>query len=661
MNTDRFITVDLETTMLDGDPDYLNPHNKAVLYGWREKGWRKGEPGTETALHRVLNNDGGVLIGHNLPFDLGYLLRDGWVTESKLAKDWQIWDTQLAEYILTGQQSKFISLEDLAAKYKIPFKKDDYVRECFKKGVVPEIKKLRAYCQEDCEVTEKIAEEQMAAAIRCDQMPLIQTQMTMRIVTAIMRLNGMKIDKNALEDCKDKCQNACASNELEVILGTSDIADKLGDNRINALELLKPPQLQTFLWGGNVKQRTRITTSEVYKSGPHKGQPKMRWANVEYKFDGYAASWATCAHTTEADTLRELLVALKTVGTTAASEVSKVLKSIINYREAKKILSTYVMPTEASLLTRGRVHPTIHMTSTNTGRTSCASPNLQNVPVDSFGNYRRALTADAGWKLLEFDYSQLEVIVAAFLSGDKVLLADIKYKDMHAELFKDVHRRYPSHEERRDFKRAVFAAFYGAGPATLAEQGNMTIPTAREFLRAFHSRYERYHTWKCETKTYCSDYGAHTGDRVDGVQVKKCYWKSPTNRVYTFKQIVGRNYRTKEKEARWSDQQIANYPVQGTATADIVPMMLCMAWRALRNKYDTDKLRFLMTVHDSLLVEYKHETDDEVMDFIKEVRELLSQVVVQFKGVFNVDVGGIEFKVGCKQGYNWEDMEEIDE
>lgn len=658
----HIITLDLETTIVDGSPDYIHTANEILCVEWKCSDWTHHDRGTQEGLIHMLRTGSGLLIGHNLPFDIGWMLSRKWVTEESLAKGWTIWDTQLAHYLLTGHEGKFASLELVAQHHALPFTKDEGVKAAFASGTTIDKKKLADYCHQDVLVTEKIAQLQMAEAEERGMLPLLLSQMEMRLVTTVMRVTGMKIDGEALRECGTSCKDVMLDADIDAALYTATLADEYGIPFLTRLNALKPPQLHTMLWGGINKHQERVTLPDRYKTGPRKGECKTKLVTNEVKFAGLKAVSSRIPsdvpENTEADTLRAIIAELRpTPGVLSLKRevtLMKLLEKVLVYREAKKIHSTYVLPTEAKLATYGRVHPTIHMTSTNTGRTSCADPNLQNVPVGSFGNYRRALVADQGYTLVEFDYSQLEVVVAALLSKDKSLAADVLHNDMHSELYKDVYGHLPSADERRNFKRVVFAAFYGAGAKTLAEHGDISRGAANKFLRAFQERYPDYHAYKGRIKQWCEANGVMTEKRVLGIQMKECPWKSPTGRVYTFKQTAGEDYKTKEVVARWSDQQIANYPVQGTATADIVPMMVGYTWRTIRRLYTTAEVQFIMSVHDSLLVEV---LNNNAMITAK-VRELLSNVPVLMMDTFGIDVGELKFEVGMKSGKNWEDMKE---
>ena len=111
-----------------------------------------------------------------------------------------------------------------------------------------------------------------------------------------------------------------------------------------------------------------------------------------------------------------------------------IISEIVNYRELQKLLSTYIDAIPPLLDDNSRLHTHFIQTGTTTGRFSSANPNLQNIPIRSeLGRaVRNGFVASEGHLLLSFDYSQIELRVAAILSGDKYLTQIFKEgKDAH--------------------------------------------------------------------------------------------------------------------------------------------------------------------------------------------------------------------------------------
>jgi len=106
-----------------------------------------------------------------------------------------------------------------------------------------------------------------------------------------------------------------------------------------------------------------------------------------------------------------------------------VSKALLEFRGAKQQLSFFIDGWKPFLVD-GRIHPSFKLHGTVTGRPSCEHPNLQQVPRDR--RIRSLITAPPGWTLLEADLSQIEMRIAAELSGDEVLIdAFDKGVDVH--------------------------------------------------------------------------------------------------------------------------------------------------------------------------------------------------------------------------------------
>ena len=122
-------------------------------------------------------------------------------------------------------------------------------------------------------------------------------------------------------------------------------------------------------------------------------------------------------------------------------DLHPIINEIFSYRELQKLLSTYIDSIPKLLDKEGRLHATFIQTGTTTGRISSQNPNLQNIPIrtELGRNIRNAFTASSGYKLVAFDYSQIEIRVIAFLSRDEKLIENFKEGgDIHAKVASEV-------------------------------------------------------------------------------------------------------------------------------------------------------------------------------------------------------------------------------
>jgi hypothetical protein len=338
-----------------------------------------------------------VLVAHNIAFDLHYLIGDigveGLECYGQTAIiDWlydnAIWDTMLAEYILSGQRSNTsrrgaLSLDTVATLFGGTVK-DSRMKEYWDAGVcTTEIPKeeILPYLEDDVKNLRIIYEAQLEEAKRLGMLPLIQSQMRARLVTLLMEFNGMHFD---LKECYYqtvglKKKEALYSERCKRVMGKA-----VGEAWLPQITPDSATQLRAILFGGVIKLDGReVVLGEdgepvVYKSGAKKGQQKTRKTKVEVSVEGrYDPLSAEVPQTkggawsTESEVLRGLV---------ASHPEDAFLGELQKYRDVKKQLSTYfeghsqlVWPT-ASL-----IHGKINHCRTTTGRLSSSSPNLQNI------------------------------------------------------------------------------------------------------------------------------------------------------------------------------------------------------------------------------------------------------------------------------------------
>ncbi|MEK7554260.1 MAG: DNA polymerase, partial [Patescibacteria group bacterium] len=169
-------------------------------------------------------------------------------------------------------------------------------------------------------------------------------------------------------------------------------------------------------------------------------------------------------------------------------EMHPIISDILEYRELKKLLSTYIDNLPLMLGADNRLHAEFLQTGTTTGRMSSQNPNLQNIPMRSERGraIRRAFIASKGFSLVALDYSQIELRIAAILSGDKKLCEIFKSgRDVHTEVAVQVFRVAPEtvdSEMRRRAKIINFGILYGMGVNALRAQLGSTTAEAHQYL-----------------------------------------------------------------------------------------------------------------------------------------------------------------------------------
>src|SRR3990167_7816412 len=165
----------------------------------------------------------------------------------------------------------------------------------------------------------------------------------------------------------------------------------------------------------------------------------------------------------------------------------------MSYRELQKLLSTYIDVIPKMVGPDGRLHAKFLQNGTVTGRFSSQDPNLQNLPIKSdLGKRSRGgFVARPGHKLVAFDYSQIELRVAAMLSKDLKMIGIFRNKkDIHAGVASFVFGvpiEKVAAEMRRQAKVINFGILYGMGVSALKKN----LGGTREEAQKFYDNYFR--------------------------------------------------------------------------------------------------------------------------------------------------------------------------
>jgi DNA polymerase I-like protein with 3'-5' exonuclease and polymerase domains len=642
---------DVETTMrspIGNEASPFWPHNYIVSIGTKcVGGTSDGEYFTaryEEAYKPPSCADPTLIIGHNVGFDIHYLLKHDYFEQNDLGKC-LVWDTQLAEYLLTAQQAKFASLDEVSVKYGGTFK-DDKMKEHFAKGegadtADPDV--LAQYQKADVDNTYKVFVGQYAAAEERGMLPLIWNQMDAKLACIEMTYNGMAVDVDFLNE--------------QLKIKTAVLAEV--DKRLTALFHRVHPNLKhtspkdagVALFGGEVKVMIDESVG-TYKNG----KPKHRKRTVTKEVHGTAqvalserlknGTWAT----TDAVLGRVIDDTYGKYTTPTARIIASELRA---YRELSKEVNTYYKNAIELTFPDGRIHGNLNQCLSVTGRLTSSEPNLQNITDKSKSNIKNAYISRWGddGVIIDVDYSQLEMVALAILSGDERLKEDIrKGVDMHTELYKALFSRAPTKEERRPFKRCSFCLVYGGGPKAISEQGGITIGQAKGFIEAFYARYpgvKRFHENLIADVSSCRYHAGRRDTETDLPYGESYYVNDYTHRVLHFREYPSLWLKG---ECAFSPTEIKNYPVQSFATADIVPMMFGKLFRVLKNnKKLRNKCLLINTVHDNVMLDCHKSALQEALPLIKSVLESVVQV---FQETFGHTLD-MPFNVNVSYGRSW--------
>jgi DNA polymerase I-like protein with 3'-5' exonuclease and polymerase domains len=351
----------------------------------------------------------------------------------------------------------------------------------------------------------------------------------------------------------------------------------------------------------------------------------------------YAYKRAEGTVTTNSDTLKVLA---RQVAPNRPA-VAKLINQILQFRVKSKILSTYVDGILERVDGDERVRGDFLLHGTATGRLSCSNPNLQNIPDASHVGFdiRKAYIPTSGWTILEADYSQLELRVAALFSQDPVLIQAYRDgADIHQEVAymlwekpKDEITKY----ERYLAKCMNFGVIYGRGAKSIAtgpEMDNLVEMSGRSwgnkeieaYFAKFKKGYKNLFDWM---------------DLMRQDSLEKQFVEDPLGHRRRFDLILN-------SERAGIGRQAVNTPIQGFAAYLTVRALI-----ELDKRFDPEIQRILFTVHDSIMCECvsKRSIIKETAKLIKETMEniLPEDVVVTFP-----QLDSSPYRLGDQLGYN---------
>jgi len=265
---------------------------------------------------------------------------------------------------------------------------------------------------------------------------------------------------------------------------------------------------------------------------------------------------------------------------------------ILEHRSLNKLKSTYTdkLPLEINAVT-GRIHSSFQQAVAATGRLSSSDPNLQNIPIRTAEGrrVRQAFVADAGYKLLAADYSQVELRIMAHLSRDPGLLTALNSdQDVHRATAADVFNvslEDVSVNQRRSAKAINFGLIYGMSAFGLANQLNVNRGVAQEYVDRYFHKYPGVRVYMEQTQALADEKG---------------YVETLFGRRLYLPDIHAGNAMIRKAAQRTA----INAPMQGSA-ADIIKQAMIDIAKWLEQ--DPIDAQMILQVHDELVFEVKEE------------------------------------------------------
>jgi len=312
-----------------------------------------------------------------------------------------------------------------------------------------------------------------------------------------------------------------------------------------------------------------------------------------------------------------------------------IIDKILEFRELAKMISTYVdnLIPIIEKDENSRLHYRILQLGTSTGRMSSKNPNIQNIPAS--GDYgkeiRKVFIAEKNFSLVSFDYSQIELRLAAIISQDKKMLKAFELgEDIHSavsqEIFGDV-----SPESRRKAKIINFGILYGMGVNSLTKALETDKKSAQEFLISYFEKFSGIADYIEKVKEEVAENGFSKT-----LYGRKRFFPEINSKVGFIKAMA--------------ERMAVNAPIQGSS-ADIIKLAMKEIWALLEKENLLEKVRPLAQIHDELIFEIDKKIIDEINPKIQKIMESVLE-----KNPLDKKLKKVPLIVEPKIGNNWSEL-----
>lgn len=299
-------------------------------------------------------------------------------------------------------------------------------------------------------------------------------------------------------------------------------------------------------------------------------------------------------------------------------ESHPILGEIIEWKECSKILNSYLKNLISS---KKRINTNLDQTLSSTGRIISFKPNFQNLPKHGAERVLELIEAEEGFSLVSFDYKQIEIFLAAFLSNEEEILNFLKDGgDFHSlvakEIFKD--------ETKRDIAKTLnFGILYGMGPNAFSKLTGFDIEKSKEYINNFFLKFPALAKFLNETKEKAKIYGF-------------------SENIFGRKRMIPGIWSQNIKEKNEAERIAINFPIQSLA-ADILKIVIINL-----NQILNDDVKLILPWHDELIFEIKDNIKEKIIPEIKNVMENIDKLN------FPVKIN-LKLNVKIKEGKNlWE-------
>ena len=680
------LVLDVEnTTNTRGGKLHLDPYergNKLVQVGFQDADneeflhmitldhvERKDKSGTNRKFIQDVLDETTLMIMHNAQHDLIWLWECGFKYEG------DIYDTMLAEYVLLRGQKLPLSLDACTERRQLPHLKSDIMKNYFKEGYntdeIP-LKDLNTYLAADLNATRALyhAIERDYGLSESASLCNIR-DITFRTCQTLTRMymNGVKVDRTALDDVRHQFEQEKADLETHL---QGEVRRLMGDTPIN---LNSPEQMSEVVfsrrmnnkkeWAGifehtrtpkefkdavaknsTIIKRTKAFTCpdcngtaktyKVKKDGTKYAKPnKCKACDARgyglkeinhiagLGFGAPSAAWVSAnGFSTGKDNL-DVLVA--TAKNNKMDDAIKFLESYKRLNAIRSYLSTFVEGIDLFTKDDGLLHVGLTQHITATGRFSGRNPNMQNMPRGGTFPVKKVFVSRwKGGKVMEADFAQLEFRAAAFLAQDEVAMQEIATGfDVHSYTAKVItDAGQPT--SRQAAKEHTFAPLFGA-------TGYGRSKAEEAYYIHFNEKYEGVAAW-------------HKNLADEAIRFNKI--TNVSGRQYAFPDVK-RNRRGGVTHFT----MIKNYPVQGFATGDVVPVVLIELERRLSDMQSV----LVNSVHDSAVIDIHPDEEQQVISIIEDMNGGLNDLIEKAYGV----TMNVPLLLEAKTGPNWLEVVDV--
>lgn len=741
MSKRPYAVLDVETTIrfsYKRKANAFDPLNYIVMpgvvydneeYGTCEYYESREEAHADKWFIRIMDNT-NLIVAHNGKFDLQHLLQDPetyqrymrWVAEGG-----QLWDTQLAEYLLNGMgpRDQYLSLDEVAPRYGGNVKVDE-VKALWESGVdTPDIPRdlLERYLVGDKETgdhgdlgnTRLVFRKQLARARKQGQLKSILLNCGALLYTTEAELNGMSVDldlgielaeqrKQEMDELRGQLEqfipddlpfefNWGSRNHLSALIfgGQVKYVDKAPILDDDGNLTYYQTKVKAYLKDGVPYQLNddvcTVTEGEDappgcdrFASGKRKGEPKTKVLTVPdlergpkernedfwYTFPGFTKpnkEWETKTpgvYSTASDTIAAL-----------GNRGIPFLDALSEHAAVSKDLKTYFITTDEKtgekkgMLTlvndQHIIHHSLNHVSTVTGRLSSSSPNLQNLSSGGKSKVKSLFVSRyPNGKIIQSDFSALEIYVQAIITGCGQLAEDLKAGlDMHCLRVSqkegipyeeavvkckgtDTIDALPEWAHKRKVAKVFsFQRAYGAGIATIADATGMPVEEVQALADAENERYPELAEFFATLTEKIEATTRPTGVKVPHpdfpariVELGHGSYQTPDGKKYSWRQHTAPRFVVERqgKFAAYSPPEILNYCVQGGG-AEWAKAAMWLALKAFYKVRNFDGQACLVNqVHDACYVDAAEDVWPKAAALIHESMEQASPFIEKFFG-----------------------------